>query len=417
MGNPATKFNPFRPNSMVGPFMFSGRADELIALERALVQTKFANPQHFLITGERGIGKSSLLLYLQYLAKGDVEFFAGKFSFLTVSVDLEPTTTYIELIKKIGAEFQRVVASQEKLKEMAKAFWEFIQRWEVASVKYTPDSNGGIEPHQLLDDLVYTISTVVEKFGDAIDGVLILIDEADKPPVETNLGEFCKLFTERLTKRGCNKVALGLAGLPETLDKLKASHESSARVFQILTLKPLQEDDCIAVIRKGLALVKKETGLEVTATPDAEKRITQLSDGYPHFIQQFAYCACEQDNDNNITIEDVDNGAVCKNGALEQLGSRYFHDLYFDQINSDEYRGVLRFMAEHGTNWLTKDQIRKAVNIKATTLSNAIGALKTRHIIIPQDGKAGVYRLPTSSFAAWIRAFTEATPPRNGHPA
>lgn len=394
--------------------MFSGRTEELVALERALVQTRHSNPQHFLITGERGIGKSSLLLYLQYLADGKIDFLTGKFSFITVSVDLEPTTTYAELIKKIGAQFQRIVASRENLKEAARTVWEFLQRWEVAGVKYNSETNGALEPHQLLDDLVYTISDSVEKFGTAIEGVLILIDEADKPPVDTHLGEFSKLFTERLTKRGCNSVALGLAGLPETLDKLKASHESSLRVFEVLTLRPLQEKDCIDVIHKGLASIKHEIGLEVTATADAEKRIAQLSDGYPHFIQQFAYCACEQDDDNNITIEDVDNGATCKNGALEQLGTRYFHGLYFDQINSDEYRGVLRFMAEHDTNWLTKDQIRKAVAIKETTLSNAINALKTRHIIIPQDGKAGVYRLPTSSFAAWIRASTEAIPARNG---
>lgn len=399
---------------MVSPFMFSGRTDELAALDRALVQTKHGNPQHFLITGERGIGKSSLLLYLQYLAKGDIDFLSGKFSFLTVSVDLEPTTTYEELIKKIGAEFQRVVASQAKLKEMARNVWEFVQRWEFAGVKYN-SKDVAAEPHQLLDDLVYTISGAAETFGQEIDGILILIDEADKPPVETNLGEFSKLFTERLAKRGCNKVALGLAGLPETLDKLKASHESSLRVFETLILKPLSEEDCISVIRKGLALIKKEVGLEVTATPDAEKRIAELSDGYPHFIQQFAYCAYEQDVDNNITSEDVDSGATCKHGALEQLGTRYFHGLYFEQINSDEYRGVLRFMAEHDTKWVTKEEIRKAVQLKQTTLSNAISAMKTRHIIIAQDGKAGVYRLPTSSFAAWIRAITQAIPARNGN--
>ena len=105
-------------------------------------------------------------------------------------------------------------------------------------------------------------------------------------------------------------------------------------------------------------------------------------------------------------------GAFGKNGALEQLGLKYFHEMYFDKIGSDEYRGVLRFMSHHGTGWVTKEQIRKALKVKDSTLTNAIAALKNRHIIIPQDGHTGVYRLPTSSFAVWIGAFIQDSPER-----
>jgi hypothetical protein len=126
-----------------------------------------------------------------------------------------------ELIKKVGAEFQRVVASQQKFKELAKGAWEFLKRWEIMGVRYSNNENGS-EPHQLLDDLVHTITATLEAFGDAIDGVLILIDEADKPSAEAGLGEFSKLFTERLSKRGCNRVALGLAGLTEVIEKMRA---------------------------------------------------------------------------------------------------------------------------------------------------------------------------------------------------
>lgn len=402
------RFNPFRPGNIVAPGMFSGRVDELLTLERALFQTKNGNPNHFLIHGERGIGKSSLLLYLDYVATGKFPTLkdSATFSFLTVNIELEPSITYLELIKKIGAEFQRVVASQERFKDLAKKAWDFLKRWEVAGVKYN-NRNGGLEPHQLLDDLVHTVYATLEDIGDATDGVLVLIDEADKPPPEANLGEFAKLFTERLSKRGCNRVALGLAGQTEVIERLGRSHESSPRIFEMLTLNPLAPPERIEVVRKGLAEIKAKTGVEVSITPEAEKSIADLSEGYPNFIQQFAHAACEQDVDNNITIEDVNAGAFGKNGALHQLGPKYFREMYFDQIGSDEYRGVLRFMSQHGTAWVTKEQIRKALKVKDSTLTNAIAALKSRHIIISQDGHKGVYRLPTSSFAAWINAFIQ----------
>jgi hypothetical protein len=42
-----------------------------------------------------------------------------------------------------------------------------------------------------------------------------------------------------------------------------------------------------------------------------------------------------------FTVDDVMDGAFDEGGALEQLAMRYFEDLYFENIWSDEYRGVL----------------------------------------------------------------------------
>jgi hypothetical protein len=54
------KFNPFQPNKIVAPGMFAGRLPEINSIEQALFQAKNGNPQHFLLQGERGIGKLSL---------------------------------------------------------------------------------------------------------------------------------------------------------------------------------------------------------------------------------------------------------------------------------------------------------------------------------------------------------------------
>jgi len=65
-------------------------------------------------------------------------------------------------------------------------------------------------------------------------------------------------------------------------------------------------------------------------------------------------------------------------------------------------------MAKHFDNWVTKSVIRKeAAKIKASTLDNAINALKSRGTIIPKPGTKGTYKLPSRSFAVWIRAYTQ----------
>jgi hypothetical protein len=265
------------------------------------------------------------------------------------------------------------------------------------------------KPTELLEELTFALDQTLRRFDSEIDGILVLIDEADKPGPGANLGEFVKVFTERLTKRGCNRVCLGLAGLSTLLQHLRQSHESSLRIFQIFTLGPLSRPERAEVIDKGLAEANTRNGYEVTISEEAKAMISEFSEGYPHFLQQFAYCAFEVDTDNEIDADDVNLGAIQENrGAIEQLGLKYFHDLYFDQIGSDEYRGVLQEMSKQFDDWVTKASIRKATGLKESTINNAISALKKKHIIIPKPGVAGVYRLPTKSFAVWIRAFSRA---------
>lgn len=64
-------------------------------------------------------------------------------------------------------------------------------------------------------------------------------------------------------------------------------------------------------------------------------------------------------------------------------------------------------MAEHGDDYITKKEIQDASGLKTAILNNAINALKARKIIRPKEGSKGVYRLPTKSFAAWIRSLNK----------
>ena len=405
------KFNPFRPNEIVHPGMFAGRYHEFLALEKTLFQTKHGNPTHFLIDGERGIGKSSLLLNLTWVARGEVAAIENpqKFNFVTVSVCLDSGHTYSDIVQSIASELKREIAARDQLKEFARSTWDFLKKWEVGGIKYHEGAKEGRKDTELVEDLSFALSESLKNLGPEVDGVLILIDEADKPPVSANLGVLVKLLTERLKLRGCDRVCIGLAGLTAVREKLRKSHESSLRLFRIFALDPLSVQDCATAIRRGLEAAKEKNGFEVTIDPDAEVSLSFITEGYPHFIQQFAYCAFDADDDNNIDGEDVQKGAYGDTGALKQLGLKYFEKQFFDQIGSDEYRQVLRVMAKHFDGWVTKAEIRKeATGIKASTLDNALAALKSRGIIVAKPGTKGTYKLPSRSFAVWIRAYTHA---------
>ena len=394
------KYNPFKPGSVVHPGMFSGRRDEINAIEKCLFQTKKGNPQNFLIQGERGIGKSSLVLYAKYLAMGDLK---NNYNFVVIKVDLEPNYKFSDIIEKLIAEADSELSSNNKFESIKSSAKELLSQINSSYISFQKSEI----PNNML---ISSTAQVLKKISHLqnIDGVLILIDEADKPSSEAHLGSFFKLLTERLVTIGCNNVCVGVSGLPETIDKLRKSHESSLRIFQILNLETLNRDESRNVIDIGIKDANDKNDFKTAIKEEAKDLIAELSEGYPYFLQQFSYNSFEVDTDKVIDEDDVQKGIYDeRKGALKELREKLFNTLFYNKIESEDYRRVLQYMAKKEKQWITRADIVKNSQLKSYTINNALKALKERYIIFDNPSKKGEYRLPSKSFAIWINIFTE----------
>jgi hypothetical protein len=409
-----SKINPFAPNSPVHPGMFVGRVSEIIKLESSLVQTKAGNPSHFMITGERGIGKSSILNYIKHVAEGMEGLKDTKVSFLVVDTDIDPNTTQLGLVKKIELGLNRALGKTETARAFLCNSWDFLKRVEVSGVKVRPGERSENE-ELLLEEFSYSLADIVGRvcseddpslFAAHFDGIMFLIDEADKASKSLSLGSFFKLLTERLHRRGCDRVVFGIAGLPEVRAVLADSHLSSLRLFEEVILGRLSPAEVNRVIDVGLTRANHSNTEQTSITDEAKSALAYYSEGYPHFIQQFASSAFEVDTDNIINHDDVIGGAFNKRGAIELIGERYYRDNFYNKIQKESYRQVLRIMADKQDDWVTKKEIKNKFKGPETTLDNAIAALRDRQIILVKEGERGVYRLQHKGFAWWIKLFT-----------
>jgi len=403
------RFNPFRPNSPVAPGMFVGRIDEIQSISQALNQTRNGNPTHFLIQGERGIGKSSLLMVATSMASGGVSVEPGQkdsFQFPIMSIDLGGCKDRIDVIRAFGRGLKSMLRSNDELKERAKAVWTWLTEWEVLGVRKHKGERD-FDPLDAVDQIVENIASFYNSNSDYIDGIFIVVDEADAPGVSGDLGQVIKSITEELGRRGVDEVLFGVAGVTGILPMLRESHESAPRLFTVMTLEPLELHERITVIDIGLENANAKNAQETIIKDSAKEYLSEMSEGYPHFLQQFAYCAFQADEDGVISVEDISEGAFQENGAIAQLGEKFFSDMYRAKINSDDYRKVLDGMAEFGDSWVERKQLLDVCDVSAPQLDNALRALKDREIIIADDAKRGSYRLPTKSFAVWIKAVPE----------
>src|SRR5262249_49477569 len=160
-------------------------------------------------------------------------------------------TTQLGLVTRIELGLRRELDKTEPGRTFLTNAWEFLKRFEAGGVKLRDDGKTTTQellPDQFAFSLAKTAERIVDAtqapnlFGATYDGILILIDEADNAPPGLQLGAMLKLLTERLQRHGCNKVILGLAGLPELRSALAKSHESAPRAFQEVVLGRLSHD-------------------------------------------------------------------------------------------------------------------------------------------------------------------------------
>jgi hypothetical protein len=408
------KVNPFNPNSPVNPGMFVGRVPEILRLDAHLTQTAAGQPTNFMITGERGIGKSSLMLYARAIAQGAIPIDARTLTFLVVFTDIDPATTQLGLVRKIELGIRRELEKTEPARQIMRTAWEFIRRVEAAGIKLNPQEQRTDEV--LLEEFALSLSDIAARvcdpenssatFGATYGGVLILIDEADNASPALDIGSFLKLLLERLQRHGCQRVMVGLAGLPDLRTKLASSHPSSLRLFDELILERLTYKEAGEVIDRCLASANEKNETPISITDEGKSTLVGLSEGYPHFLQQFGFSAFAADSDDQIDQLDVFSGALPEGGALSLIGDRYYRDAFYTRIQAESYRQVLRIMADKLDAWITKSEIRAKFKGTTSTLDNAIQALRYRGIILSKEGERGVYRLQHKAFAYWIKLHT-----------
>lgn len=410
------KYNPFRPSGPVFREMFAGRGREIKRTDEILYQTKCSNPTNIMLIGERGIGKSSLLLVANYFARGDIQLSEETYNFLTIQITISNEMCLYDLARKMNHAIERELGNLNKSLTYIKKIWGFLQRIEVSGTGIRNKDNSD---YDIVDSTIYSIVDTVKALtttnamnelglSKQKDGLVILIDESDNASKSLNLGAFLKNLSETLVLEQCNNVLFMLAGLPNARDILRDSHESSLRLFEEFELAPLSADEVEQVCIKGLnEYNEKYPSEKITIDNDALKDIYFFSEGYPHFVQQICYSALNVDSDNRITSDDIISALSGKGGAIDLIGDRYYKDLYYKRIQVNSYREILKIMAEKWNQWITKSEIKKSFKEKPSTLDNGLKALRDRNIILSKIGSRGEYRLQWASFAFWIKNYTK----------
>ncbi len=248
--------NPFSPGKrLTQPELFSGRAEQLRLGAQMLVQAANHNVRHALITGERGIGKSSFSSQLQGIERGEANYLA----LIGAEVsDFDYTFLVAEHIAQVGQGVPEIASGllrqlddAKRLPRFTKFKFEFTLNlgvFQAVASKAEPTTQDN-----LITSFVNEVQKVANAVATHVNGIVLIVDEADRVASNQGVSSFFKVATELLAARGVENVMLLPIGLLGTLDQLKDEHPSVVRIFRTIDVPLLTEDECRDLVHRALS--------------------------------------------------------------------------------------------------------------------------------------------------------------------
>lgn len=382
--------NPFTPMTGVEPTVFGGRREELEFFEQRLnraFNTQFR--EHFLVLGNWGIGKSSLLKEYKKICQSR--------GHIASIVPLEPLQSGATLTEAARSIVEGILRDLPYPVDQFKKVTNFFDSVGISvlgtGLQFKRDtSQKEISTQAFLHDILIRLwQDLQEKTGVFI----VLLDDLDNfiPASEIVMTLRQTLSMESLRK---TKILVGIASTPSTwlgLTSVDKHHPLSRYFMSRVELGPLHENELRETILKSLA----STGVSFSA--EVMARVFAFTDGHPYEMQVLCYHLFGNQLSRRV---DVDVWDKALQSALDDLGIAFF-DHRFSQASSEEAK-VLRHIAQSEVPLSGKEVQNSAgsgeVKVSAGNVAKYLQRLVEKKLI-SRSGR-GFYTMPDRMFRAYI---------------
>jgi hypothetical protein len=385
--------NPFTPHQPIHPEYFAGRVTEIIKINWALNQTRHEKTQHLFLTGDRGIGKTSLALYARYLAQSPNAAFKSDFHFATAYHSVEKNQTLTDVCRGLATkllddvEKDIAAACMERLKKLNLHFSIHVPGVGEVSVAKQEHTEGR---DFLQSDFVKAVEEFWDSSKDARNGILLIIDELHNLASFAGLGSFFKIISENWAVNGYRQIMFMAVGLPTVSARVSTDDPSAPRIFSFVELSRMTDEESIAVLKRCLS------GTSKTMTDDAAQYLARSSGGVPYFLHQLGYDAFQVDSDGVIDKTDANLGLIT---SLIQFERMFFGKMY-KSVEGKVKQKIVDRLAEEQNVPLTAIQLSKELKVK--NVHQYLIALEQDDIVEKIDAR---YRLSSNLLAIYVRIF------------
>ena len=279
-----------------------------------MVQTIHGSPMNMVVTGNRGMGKTSLLAKFEQIAK------ENRCLVLRISNYEGNLTSIPDFCDYLAANLKREILSKKSLGEK----FDQLKKW-MATLKPTiefKDIGLSIEKSQVIQELFrQRLMKLWNEMKDDFSCSILLIDEAEslQKIQDMDLLSFLREVFQRIESEA--KYCIVLAGKFNFTERMSESFSPLNRFFPCYRLTPLDAPSMNSYI------LQKLTSVEVGIDETAKKFIFRKCEGHPYVLVAICYYIFDSLNENESHITD-DVIARAGDKIYYRLGQDFFEPMF-----------------------------------------------------------------------------------------
>lgn len=346
--------NPFSPQYPASPEYFADRKEAIAYFTKTITSSAKLRPpapSNFIILGEWGVGKTSLLYKFKEIVLSElprVKSFCFHFA-------LDPTCCRnwdvfsSTLLNRLKQNYEASAGLKEKLRSE-------LSKWKIAFS--IPPVSIQREKKEEIPFLTDSLESLWKKHLEpsGVDICLLFLDDAHYFLVADQPDAYFTLRNnfQELARRGCN-FALILTGPKLLFEEIVDLAEPFTRFFHPFYLESFELEGTREAILKRI----KATKLKLRVSDDVISSIHEKTDGHPYFVM--------------FTMYELVNVARAKERIMREDFVRYWPSIVATLENS-VFRGRLAKVSEKEREVLIRISMRDELSVSPSMIKSVKGA-------------------------------------------
>jgi len=353
---------PFQPEYPVKPENFKGRTEIIRKILRYLNKSLKGEVQHFFLTGNKGMGKTSIADFI-------IRFVSKKYNMTYAYVSNKGNDSVDKLASNIMKELLEKVPEKSFNEKLTSWFGTHVSEIQVMGTKV----NFNIDEEKELnikENFPKYLNLAYSDLKEKYDGIFVIIDDINGLSESREFVDWYKNLSDTLAINYKNELPVYflLEGYPEKFDKMVELEPSFGRIFHYSHVEELTDDEVESFFKDTFSKI------DIKLDEKACQIMADYSSGVPLTMQQIGDCVFWKINSKTVTLGDakqaiIEAGEELKNKQLRRLLNRIEisqHEEILLKIGYHKMSSFNRKDIHHLTNdeTLTENFIKTMINIK-----------------------------------------------------
>jgi hypothetical protein len=324
--------SPFYPGQPVPIEFFSGRLIEIEQIARSLRQVELGKPQAIYLTGEYGIGKSSLAGFMRDYGRRNHNILGIHVLLGEAETVEDVATKTVEAVIK-GQVYD--ISATEKVRNFLSKYIASQELFGISINLSALKADGPSISHGYLPFLRELLSRVKDH---GIQGVMLILDEINGIARRPQFAHFLKgLIDENALSPSPVPLLLMLCGVEERRREIIQHHPPVERIFDIIEVRPMDRKEMEDFFSKTF------TSVRMKVEDEAMQSLCHYSAGFPKIMHVIGDAVFWMDQDGGVDAKDARDGILL---AAEDVGKKFVDHQVYRALRSEAYHSILTKLAK-----------------------------------------------------------------------